>query len=327
MDTIVFTTISLSLPFRTHVTNMIGLRSVWRRLLSAAANDALSLEIPTVNLVLEKLAPSDGGNPNHSPIVILHGLFGSKLNNRTVGKQLANRLSRNVYTLDLRNFGQLPHDSRLDIPSLAADVENWCNTELTEEPGKPILLGHLMGAKTVMAIALRRPQLPKMVISVDSAPVNFANLGSSFSRYINQLRLATEKYKYTDIKDVDAKLAEVEPNKVIRQFLLMNMNRGKKDDPVTLKIPLDIIGNAVTKGLVSQWPYDFRQLRWTGPTLIVRGTQSEYVPDEVIADIGQFFPNFEIRDIDAGHWVISEQPQQFEDIVCEFIERHEDEEE
>ena len=182
-----------------------------------------------------------------------------------------------------------------------------------------------MGAKTAMAVALRKPDVPKMIVSVDNAPITFGNTDSKFNKYINQLRLSLEKYHYTNIKDVDAKLAEVEPNKVVRQFVLMNMKRGKKDEPVTSKIPLDIIGDAISKGFIASWPYSPTEVRWTGPALFIRGTESHYIPDDVFPEIAQFFPNFEIRDIKSGHWVISEKPNEFMDVLCEYIERIEDE--
>lgn len=53
------------------------------------------------------------------------------------------------------------------------------------------------------------------------------------------------------------------------------------------------------------------EVRFVKPALFVRGTLSKYVPDEVIPLIGQFFPMFELVDIDAGHWVISEKPEEF----------------
>ena len=95
------------------------------------------------------------------------------------------------------------------------------------EFAKPIMVGHSMGSKAVMALALRRPDLPKFVCAVDTAPIAFGNSDSQFGKYVNQLRLAVEKYKYTNMKDVDAKLAEVEPSEVVRQFLMTNLNRGK----------------------------------------------------------------------------------------------------
>ncbi|CAD1808041.1 Alpha/beta hydrolase family protein [Candida parapsilosis] len=276
--------------------------------------------IETVDLVYDEF---EAHNSNKSPLVFLHGLFGSKSNNRTVAKQLSERLDRNVYCLDLRNFGSSPHIKRLDYPSLAADVENWVAQRDFKQ--KPIFIGHSMGAKTAMAVALRKPDVPKMIVSVDNAPITFGNTDSKFNKYINQLRLSLEKYHYTNIKDVDAKLAEVEPNKVVRQFVLMNMKRGKKDEPVTSKIPLDIIGDAISKGFIASWPYSPTEVRWTGPALFIRGTESHYIPDDVFPEIAQFFPNFEIRDIKSGHWVISEKPNEFMDVLCEYIERIEDE--
>ncbi|KAK6205426.1 Alpha/Beta hydrolase protein [Scheffersomyces amazonensis] len=297
---------------------------------STYLGDALSTDgsIETVKLKFERHSPPQHNSETDqkSPLLILHGLFGSKTNTRTVAKQLASQLQRNIYCLDLRNFGESPHINRLDYPSLAADVERFIDE--AQFPAKPILVGHSMGAKTVMAVALRRPDLPKMIVSVDNAPVDLTgSSGSNFGKYVNQLRLALEKYKYTSIKDVDKELAKVESNMVVRQFLMTNLNRGKKDDIITSKIPLDIIGNSIASGNIAAWPFDSNLVRWSrGPALFIRGTKSKYVPDDIIPDVGRYFPDFEIRDVEAGHWVISENPEKFKEVLVEFIERKEDEE-
>lgn len=297
---------------------------------SSYLGDALLTDgsIETVELAYDKHSPKDKPSVFKSPLIILHGLFGSKTNNRTISKQLATRLDRDVYCLDLRNFGSSPHVDRLDYPSLSADVEKFIEDAEFPENAKPIIIGHSMGAKTVMALALRKPDVPKMVVSVDNAPLDLTiNSVSSFSKYIRQLRISLEQYKYTNIKDVDAELAKVEKSKEIRQFLLTNLNRGKNDEIITSKVPLDVISKAVTGGNVSGWPYDLNISRWSkGPVLIVRGTESSYVPDDCIPDIGKYFPVFDVRDIESGHWVISEKPQEFMDTLIEFIERNEDEE-
>lgn len=287
--------------------------------------DSLSPEIETVPLVFDKHEPKSNTEnaATKSPLVFLHGLFGSKTNTRTVAKNLAEKLTRNVYCLDLRNFGQSPHHPRLDFPALSADVERFLDEQ--KFPAKPIIVGHSMGAKTAMALALRRPDLPLMIVSVDNAPVSLPAGGGKFPKYIRQLQFALEKQQYTDIKQVDAELAKVEPSKEVRQFLLTNVNRGSKDDVCKSKIPLDIISNAVVGGNIALWPYDYRVSRWArGPALFIRGTESDYVPDDVFQDIGNFFPTFEVRDIKAGHWVISEKPIEFMDVLVEFIERRED---
>lgn len=288
--------------------------------------DALSTSIETVDLCYEKHLPLKPSHETRSPLIFLHGLFGSKANTRSVCKKLANSMARDIYCLDLRNFGHSPHTNRLDYPLLAADVEKFIDDAKFDK--KPILVGHSMGAKTVMAMALRRPDLPKMVVSVDNAPVGAMSLESSFGKYIRQLRYAMEVKRYTNIKDVEAELAIVEPSQTVRQFLLTNVNRGKAHEPCTSRVPLDVIGEAVTNGSIAGWPYDPSISRWSkGPVLVIRGTKSTYVPDEAIPDIGRFFPDFEVRDIEAGHWVISEKPAEFASVLQEFVARREDEEE
>ncbi|QBM91072.1 Pimeloyl-ACP methyl ester carboxylesterase [Metschnikowia aff. pulcherrima] len=285
--------------------------------------DALSHDIETVPLVFDKHEPKNKPQTEKSPLVFLHGIFGSRSNTRTVARQLANSMERNVYCVDLRNFGDSPHTERLDYPSLAADVERFVMEQNFAQ--KPIFVGHSMGAKTVMALALRRPEMPKMVVSVDNAPVATLAVQSLFPKYIRQLRYSLEAEKRTKMSEVDADLALVEPAKEIRQFILKNVKLGGKSDVCRSKIPLSVISDAVVKGNIANWPYDHNVAKWTkGPTLFVRGTNSNYVPDEAIADIANYFPNFEIRDIEAGHWVISEKPAEFMDVLREFVERKED---
>ncbi|OBA21885.1 alpha/beta-hydrolase [Metschnikowia bicuspidata var. bicuspidata NRRL YB-4993] len=285
--------------------------------------DALSLEIKTVPLEFDKHEPQNKPESSKSPLVFLHGIFGLRSNTRTVARQLANSMGRDVFCLDLRNFGDSPHFDRLDYPALAADVERFVDEQKFEH--KPVLVGHSMGAKTAMAVALRRPDLPKMVVSVDNVPVATLAVQLLFPKYIRQLRHSLEVEKRTKMSDVDADLAQVEPTKEIRQFILKNVRSGLRTDVCRSKIPLETIANAVVKGNIANWPYDHHVAKWTkGPALFIRGTNSPYVPDEAIADIANYFPQFEVRDIEAGHWVISEKPAEFMDVLQEFVERKED---
>ena len=80
--------------------------------------------------------------------------------------------------------------------------------------------------------------------------------------------------------------------------------------------------NILAKSLdnLGDFPYkDPSKVRFEKPTLFVRGTESKYVPDEVLPLIGQFFPRFELADIKAGHWVISENPEEFRQAVLRFL--------
>lgn len=312
---------------RYYITSIIRRDFTSRAFLSSRPSylsESFSQDIETVKLASEEFEPLTQEGQNRSPLVFLHGLFGSKNNTRTVSKQLARNMDRRVIGLDLRNFGHSPHNSRLDYPALAKDVEEFIDD--AKLSAKPILIGHSMGAKVAMAVALRRPDIPQMIVSVDNSPVDLTPASTSnFSKYVNQLRLSTEKYKYTNIKDVDAQLAKVEPNLAVRQFLLTNINRGKLDEQITSKVPLDIIGDSIISGTIAGFPFDLNLNRWSaGPSLFIRGTQSDYIADEYIPDIGRFFPDFELRDIDLGHWVISEKPHEFMEMLQEFVERKED---
>lgn len=96
----------------------------------------------------------------------------------------------------------------------------------------------------------------------------------------------------------------------IRQFLLGNLYRPANEKTQKFKVPLKILASALDK--LGDFPYkNPDEVRFEKPALFVRGTQSKYVPDEALPIIGRFFPMFQLVDIDAGHWVISEQPEAF----------------
>jgi pimeloyl-ACP methyl ester carboxylesterase len=96
----------------------------------------------------------------------------------------------------------------------------------------------------------------------------------------------------------------------IRQFLLSNLHRPRGSDFLKSRVPLNVLYSALEH--LGDFPYkDPKLIRYEKPALFIRGTQSSYVPDEVLPLIGEFFPLFRMVDIMAGHWVISEQPEAF----------------
>jgi pimeloyl-ACP methyl ester carboxylesterase len=97
---------------------------------------------------------------------------------------------------------------------------------------------------------------------------------------------------------------------VIRQFLLGNLYRPADQNTQKFKVPLKILGAALDN--LGDFPYkDPEEVRFNKPALFVRGTKSRYVPDEAFPIIGKFFPRFQMVDIDSGHWVTSEKPEDF----------------
>lgn len=175
-----------------------------------------------------------------------------------------------------------------------------------------------------MTLALDQPSLISNIIAVDNAPMDAA-LGRNFASYIRGMK-HIEEAGATRQSEADKILSAYEPDVAIRQFLLGNLYRvpvaPETDDDaanteqkhqknaVKFRIPLDILA----KSLDNLGDFPFRnpdECRFEKPALFVRGTHSKYIPDEAIPLIGRFFPRFELADIDAGHWLISEKPAEF----------------
>lgn len=195
---------------------------------------------------------------------------------------------------------------------MAADVAEFINEhKLTG----PTLIGHSMGAKTAMALALKSPEVVEDIVSVDNAPIDAALL-SNFGKYIQGMK-RIEAAGVSKQTEADNILKDYEEELPIRQFLLGNLVRTE-DKTQKFKVPLKILGAALDN--LGDFPFkDPDSIRFNKPTLFVRGTQSHYVPDEALPIIGKFFPRFELADIDAGHWVISEKPEEFRQAVVEFL--------
>ncbi|KAI1814802.1 alpha beta hydrolase fold family [Poronia punctata] len=266
-----------------------------------------------VQLVFDHHAPPNAETSRHrqdAPIIFMHGLFGSKKNNRSVSKVLARDLKRHVYAIDLRNHGDSPHAPRHDYVAMADDVAGFISEHGLKEP---TLIGHSMGAKTAMTLALDQPSLISDIVSVDNAPID-AQLGRSFATYVRGMR-KIEEARATRQAEADEILASYEPDLPIRQFLLGNMTRvpdenDSKKNVLKFRIPLDTLGKSLDH--LGDFPFrDPDQNRFEKPALFVRGSKSTYVPDEAIPIIGRFFPRFSLVDVDAGHWLISEKPSDF----------------
>ncbi|KAF4547995.1 Alpha/beta hydrolase fold-containing protein 1 [Elsinoe fawcettii] len=257
--------------------------------------------------------PSPSSSSPGNPIIFLHGLFGSSKNNRTISKILARDLSRPIYALDLRNHGVSPHSPVHDYTSMSLDVEAFLTTHSLRSP---TLIGHSMGAKVAMSLALRGRVPIANLISIDNAPVDAA-LKSDFGTYCVGMKAISSAH-VKSLSEADAILAKYEPELAVRQFLLTNLVRDKETGTQKWRVPVDTLAKSL--GHMADFPFKGEaEERWEGPALFVRGTKSRYVADETLPVIGRFFPRFEVRDIEAGHWVVSEKPEEFRRCVVEWL--------
>jgi pimeloyl-ACP methyl ester carboxylesterase len=165
-----------------------------------------------------------------------------------------------------------------------------------------------MGAKTIMTMALRNPDCCANIIPVDNAPVDAA-LSSDFPKYAEGMQ-HVERSQPKSQKEADKLMEPYAKDLPVRQFLLTNLMRGEPGAPLKFRIPVSIL----TKALDNMADFPFTnpdEASFSKRALFIRGTKSHYVSDETLPIIGRFFPRFELVDVDCGHWVISEKPEEF----------------
>ncbi|KAI4935582.1 uncharacterized protein J4E92_002873 [Alternaria infectoria] len=234
-----------------------------------------------------------------------------------VHSALARVLKRPVYAIDTRNHGESPHDKVHNYTALAEDVEAFLQKH---ELKNATLIGHSMGAKTVMTMALRNPDCCANIIPVDNAPVDAA-LSSDFPKYAEGMQ-HVERSQPKSQKEADKLMEPYAKDLPVRQFLLTNLMRGEPGAPLKFRIPVSIL----TKALDNMADFPFtnpEEASFSKRALFIRGTKSHYVSDETLPIIGRFFPRFELVDIDCGHWVISEKPEEFIKAVVDFLQEKE----
>jgi pimeloyl-ACP methyl ester carboxylesterase len=117
------------------------------------------------------------------------------------------------------------------------------------------------------------------------------------------------------VVDQSTRLTPIAQALPIRQFLLTNLVRAEDSQKMKFRIPLSVLGPAIP----AMADFPFREpgsVTYDGPTLFIRGTKSNYVSDDMVPAIKKFFPNAEIADVEAGHWLISENPEAFRQGMC-----------
>ena len=246
---------------------------------------------------------STGAGP---PLVILHGLFGSSNNWNGLAKQLGTDFT--VYAVDLRNHGRSPHDAVHTYEAMAGDVAEFLQQESLPSV---FLLGHSMGGKVAMELALSDSSKVRRVIVVDISPGESPLENEAILRALLSLRLE----ECTSRTDIDHALQQSIPDDRVREFLLTNIRRGEDGIYVwRMNLPaLDSSREAVAAPLAGG-------RRFEGPALFLRAEHSAYVRDDDIPLIKRMFPRAEVRTIPgSGHWVHADAPGPFVSAVRSFL--------
>lgn len=243
------------------------------------------------------------------PLVILHGLFGSGRNWSSLAKRMAQE--RRVYTLDMRNHGESPWSDDVGYPAMAEDVRAFLDDQGLDDA---TIVGHSMGGKAAMALALAHPDRVKALVVVDIAPVTYA---STFRSYIVAMQ-SVDLGALTKRSDADEQLKDAVPDRGVRSFLLQNL--AVQDGQFSWKPNLVALGEGMEQ--VFSFPQSLLETRYGGPTLFIAGGASEYIQDQHHGQIRDLFPQASIEVIaGAGHWVHAENPSEFLAKFNGFLDR------
>lgn len=254
-----------------------------------------------------------------SRVVFCHGLFGQGKNWTTVAKTLAHPDPDNdgvrahrVTLVDMPHHGRSWWPDSFSYTGLADDVATLL------DPADPVaLVGHSMGGKAAMVLALRHPELVERLCVVDVSPVAYSH-GDEFRGYIDAMQ-GVDLTTLETRADADRALSAGVPNSAVRAFLLQNLRRD--DAGWRWQANLDVLGRDLP--VVGGWPEeDLAGLApYEGPVLWIAGANSPYVTDDYAAAMEALFPRVRRVTIkNAGHWVHSEQPEVFADVLRRFVD-------
>jgi len=233
-----------------------------------------------------------------TPLVLLHGLFGQAGNFGAVQKVLAGN-GRRVLALDLRNHGASPHAAEMDYATMAADVAETLQA-LGAAPAD--VVGHSMGGKVAMMLAMAHPGVVSRLVVVDIAPVAYPPAFRPYAEAMQALPLEPGLTR----KTADAALAAAVPAAGVRGFLLQNLDLARP----AWRIGLGEIAAALAG--IEAAPELPAGARFDGPVLVLSGENSDYVREEHRPAFRALFPAVRFGRVKgAGHWVHAEQPAGF----------------
>ncbi|MDO9423766.1 MAG: alpha/beta fold hydrolase [Methylobacter sp.] len=260
----------------------------------------------TMELAFEKFGNQDycRGDRPVSPTIILHGFFASSRNWRQVARKLSARF--HVYVPDMRNHGASPQHPLMDYPAMTADLLHFMDQRGLETAS---LLGHSMGGKVAMWLALTFPGRVDKLIVADIAPVSYKH---SFDNTVLALK-ALPLAELSNRKQAESLLASCIPELSYRQFLLQNLIL--KDGKYCWRLDLDIFHRMAPN--IAAFPNADHLAPFTGKALFIAGGDSDFVKPE---DINSLFPEATFNTIaDAGHWLHVQQPDVFTALVENFL--------
>ncbi|WP_029007611.1 alpha/beta fold hydrolase [Azospirillum halopraeferens] len=241
-----------------------------------------------------------------TPLLVLHGLFGSARNWQTIARRLGER--HHVYALDLRNHGGSPWAPTMSYPEMAADLLRFLDDRGF---ARAAVVGHSMGGKAAMMLALAHPGRVERLVVADIAPVAYTHSHAPYVAAMKAARLEGCSRR----SEVDAQLAAGVPDPSLRAFLMQNL--VQENGRFHWRINLDAL--AAGMDALIGFP-DVGTARYDGPTLFIGGGRSDYITPDHAPAIARHFPSARTEMVaDAGHWVHAERPEAFVTLLEGFL--------
>jgi pimeloyl-ACP methyl ester carboxylesterase len=241
------------------------------------------------------------------PVLILHGLFGTLDNWQTMARQLAQDYT--VYILDQRNHGRSPHADTHDYPEMAEDLRRFMEQHWMYSGA--CVIGHSMGGKTAMQLALKHPELVKKLVVVDIAPRAYPGNHHEIFDALQSLELD----KIGSRAAADEALARNIQEEDVRLFLMKNLTRSKEGG-YEFKMNLPVLQrnyDHILAAVEGEQPFE-------GPALFIRGGRSRHIVMADEDEILRLFPNAHIATIEnAGHWVHADAPAELLALTRGFL--------
>ena len=240
------------------------------------------------------------------PLLILHGLFGASGNWTTLARNVYAEHFRTV-AVDLRNHGRSPHDESFSYADMTRDI---LDTMADEGIPKAHVLGHSMGGKLAMHLALEHPDRVDRLIVADIGPQEYPRRHDALFDAMESLH----PERYGSRREIDVALSRGIPSAPVRQFLMKNLEREGEAYRWSINLPAIRHGYPGIIGSVDSWD------TFDGNVLFVRGGKSDYLSEGDLPRIRALFPFADMVSLkNAGHWLHADQPNAFARITLDFL--------
>ncbi len=238
------------------------------------------------------------------PLVALHGLFGSLENIGGITRLLGEHFQ--VYSVDLPDHGKSPHVEQASLPLMADMVSEWMRAS---NLASAYLLGHSLGGKVAMEVALSHPELVSGLVVLDIAPVRYDSRHTNVFAGLQALDLKT----IVSRADAESRLQAFVPEKAVSSFLLKNL--VKMESGYRWRMNLKGLQQSYSKLIQANRDGEFAK-----PVLFVKGGNSDYIIPAYRAETQQRFPLASMKEVPGtGHWLHAEKPSLVAGVVHKFL--------